>query len=200
MSASDDFHSRLVGWSKIILPICALALLSTLFLFARNPAEQSEIPVARIEELAREQGVSAPKFSGITDDGAIIAISADTAQPDTARPDTVLIDGIVLNMQNPDGSSIDITGTRGEIDGRAQMAHLIGLAQLRTSSGFEMETNGLSAAFDTGEIKSNGFLEIRAPFGKLTAGMVTFVIAEDQTAQQMLFTDGVSLIYNPEDG
>ena len=199
MSSGDNFHSQLVGWSKILLPLVALGLLSTLFLFSRNPGEQPEIPFAEIEAMAREQRINAPRFSGVTEDGAIIAISAHSAKPDLTRPDTVSIDRMVMRMDNPDGSRIDVTATSGEVDGRAAVARFLGLARLVTSTGYEMETNGLIAELNTGLVTSNGLLEIRAPFGELTAGQVTFRVSSDNAAQQMLFTEGVRLIYRPQD-
>mgnify|MGYP001800275233 FL=1 len=80
-------------------------------------------------------------------------------------------------MDNPGGSSLEVTATTGEIDGRAQIARLTGLARLQTSSGFEMEANGLTASLKTGIVTSDGLLEIRAPFGELTAGQVTFEVS-----------------------
>jgi lipopolysaccharide export system protein LptC len=199
MQPPDNFHSQLVGWSKIILPLCALGLLSTLFMFARDKGQQPDIPYADIAQLARDQRITSPRFSGVTEDGAIVAISARTAQPDPSRPDTVSIKGMTMQMDNPDGSSINVTATEGEVDGRARIAKFSGLARLETSSGYEMETNGLTAELDSGQVISDGLLEIRAPFGDLTAGQVTFHVSRDNTGQQMLFTNGVRLIYNPQD-
>lgn len=196
---SHNLHSQIVGWAKIILPLCALALLSTLFLFARSPNEPTEIALEEIEAIAREQRVSAPEFSGVTDQGATVVISAKTARPDTTHPDTVSIDDMRMQMNNPDGSRIEVMATFGELDGRSRIARFLGLARLETSTGYQMETNGLIAELDTGIVTSDGLLEIRAPFGQLTAGKVTFQIASDNTAQQMLFTDGVRLLYNPQD-
>ncbi|EBA14209.1 LPS export ABC transporter periplasmic protein LptC [Roseobacter sp. CCS2] len=198
MVPADNTYSQLVGWAKIILPLCALGLLSTLFLFARSTTEPSEIALAEVEAIAREQRVSAPEFSGLTDDGAVIVISANSARPHYTQPDKVSIDGIRLRMDNTDGSNIDVTATQGEIDGSTQIASFLGLARLVTSSGYEMETNGLIAELETGLVTSNGLLEIRAPFGQLTAGKVTFQVASEDIAQQMLFTDGVRLLYVPQ--
>ncbi len=198
MVPADDLYSQVVGWAKIILPLCALALLSTLFLLARTTTEPNEFALEEVEAIAREQRLSAPEFSGVTDDGAVIVISASTARPDDARPDTVTIDDMRLRMDNADGSNIQITATLGEVDGRARIARFLGLARLVTSTGYEMETNGLIAELDTGLVTTDGLLEIRAPFGQLTAGKVTFQIASDGIAQQMLFTDGVHLLYKPE--
>jgi lipopolysaccharide export system protein LptC len=175
-----------------------LALLSTLFLFARATPDQDNITIADVEAIAREQRVSAPEFSGVTDDGAVIVISAATARPDTDRPDTMSINDMRLRMDNADGSSVEVTATEGEVDGRGQIARFLGLARLITSDGYQMETNGLIAELATGRITSDGLLEIRAPFGDLTAGKVTFQSAVGGKAQEILFTDGVRLLYNPQ--
>jgi lipopolysaccharide export system protein LptC len=88
--------------------------------------------------------------------------------------------------------------TLGEIDGRAQIAKFLGLARLVTSQGYQMETNGLIAELRTGLITSDGLLEVRAPFGQLTAGKVTFQTASKGLSQHMLFTEGVHLLYQPQ--
>lgn len=198
MAQSEHLYSQIVGWAKIILPLGALALLSTLFLFARSTTEPNSITVANVEAIAREQRVSAPEFSGVTDDGAVIVVSAASARPDTTRPDTMGISDMRLRMDNADGSSVEVTATEGEVDGRAQIARFLGLARLITSNGYQMETNGLIAELTTGRITSDGLLEIRAPFGDLTAGKVTFQAAVDGKAQEILFTDGVRLLYTPQ--
>lgn len=198
MLAGDNLHSQLVGWAKIILPLCALALLSTLFLFARSANEPDIAALALATEIAREQRVTAPEFSGVTDSGDIIVISAKSAQPDSVRPDTMQISDISMRLDTSDGAFVEVTAVQGEVDGRAQTASFLGLARLETSSGYEMETNGLIAELETGLVTSNGLLEIRAPFGDLTAGKVTFQVATPQAGQQMLFTNGVRLLYQPQ--
>ncbi|MEJ6404907.1 hypothetical protein [Yoonia sp. 2307UL14-13] len=198
MDRPGNFHSKLVGWSKILLPMAALGLLSTLFLFSRQSAAPPEIPFAEIEAIARDQRISAPRFSGVADDGSVIAIAARQAKPDITRPDILTIKEITARIDRADGSNLDITATSGEVDGTEEIARFIGLARLTTSSGYEMETNGLIAELRTGVVTSNGLLEIHAPFGELTAGQVTFQVAGDDTGQQMLFSQGVRLIYRPQ--
>ena len=197
MLVADNLHSQLVGWAKIILPMSALALLSTLFLLARDANTTDDTALAQAEEIAREQKVTAPEFAGVTDTGDTIIISAKSAHPDTARPDTIQIDDIRMRLNTTDGSFVEVTAVEGEIDGRAHIASFLGLARLQTSNGYEMETNGLVAELQTGRVTSNGLLEIRAPFGELTAGMVTFQVATADAGQQMLFTNGVRLLYRP---
>ena len=188
----------MVGWAKIILPLCAIGLLSTLFLFARGTGTPDPISLAQIEAIAREQRLSAPEFSGLTDDGATIVISAKSAQPDASLPDTVSIDEIGMRMDTPEGVQINVSAVRGEVDGRAQVARFLGLARVDTSNGYEMETNGLIADLKSGIVTSDGLLEVRAPFGEISAGNVRFVVTSDAEGQQMLFTNGVRLLYKPQ--
>lgn len=198
MAIADNLYSQIVGWAKIILPLCAIGLLSTLFLFSKSTTDPAEISLEEVETIAREQRVSAPEFSGVTDDGAVIVISAQTARPDDARFDTVKIENLRMRMDNTDGSHLEVTAIQGELDGKARRASFLGLARLETSSGYEMETNGLIAELETGVVTSEGLLEVRAPFGQLTAGKVTFQMTTEQTTQEMLFTNGVRLIYTPQ--
>jgi lipopolysaccharide export system protein LptC len=198
MQDGHQIHSQLVGWGKIILPLCALALLSTLFLFARGTSEITDIDLSEVAEIAREQRVSAPAFSGVTDDGAVIFVNATSAKPDTMRPDTVTAQDMRLRMDNADGSFLEVNAVSGEVDGRAEIAQFLGLARIETSNGYALETNGLLAELATGTITSDGLLEIHAPFGELTAGKVTFQTARADEGQQMLFTNGVRLLYKPQ--
>lgn len=198
MGSGDNLYSQWVGWAKILLPLSGLALLSMLFLFARGPNDGTDISVARVVELAREQQVSAPQFSGVTDTGAVVVISARSARPVSDRPDTAAVDDLRMQMNNPRGSTLDVTGVIGEIDGRARTARFSGLVRLQTSTGYTMETSGLTVTLDTGTAVSDGLLEIRAPMGNLTAGQVTFRYDSTNSRNQMLFTDGVRLIYTPQ--
>ena len=198
MASADNLHSQLVGWAKILLPLGALALLSTLFLFSRGQNEPTEIALSEIEAIAREQRLSAPRFSGVTEDGSIISITARSARPDDGRADLVSIDDLRMRMDYTNGSHLEVTGTEGEVDGRNEIARFLGLARLTTSTGYEMETNGLIAELGTGIVTTDGLLEVRAPFGELTAGQVTIQVSADNVGQHMLFTNGVRLVYRPQ--
>lgn len=198
MTAADNFHSRLVGWTKIILPLMALALLSTLFLFAKSSNDGTEIPFARLTELARDQRISEPEFSGVAGDGSIIKIAAQSAQPQEGNLDFLLVTDPTLNLDAIDGSSLRINAGEGIVNGLTKQAKLTGLARLETSSGYLMETEGLLANLETGVVTSFGPLEIHAPFGQVTAGHVEIRIGQDNSGQQMYFSEGVRMLYVPQ--
>lgn len=198
MATYNNYHTWLVGWVKIILPLLALALLSTLFLLARSPSDTPEIPFAQLEGLARDQQITAPQFSGVTDNGAVIAVAATNAKPDLTQPDTLLVQDLTIDVDAPDGTTLTLTSGQSILNSRTQTARLNGLSRLTTSNGYQMETAGLDANLRTGEIISDGPLEVHTPFGTLSAGKVQITIPPDGAAQQMLFTQGVRLLYQPQ--
>jgi lipopolysaccharide export system protein LptC len=195
MFTDENFYSQLVGFLKITLPLAALALMSTVFLFARGPTQDSQIPYAEIEEIAREPRLSGAHVSGVADDGSIIEVSAQTARP---QGDLLSVEDMTASINAADGTQIDIRAGMGEIDNAAKTARLSGLARLETSNGYEMETTGLTTNLTTGRIISDGPIEVQAPYGSLTAGQLVIETPDDSTGQVMLFQNGVRLVYTPQ--
>jgi len=194
----DNLYSIFVNWSKIMLPLAALALLSTVFLLARGGKMDTTIPLAELEAIAREPRISAPRFAGTAEDGSAIAVSAELMRPDPASPERFFIESIRATVDAPDGSRIEMTSGSGVIDGRARTVELSALVRLATSDGYMMETAGLRAQMDSGQIASLGPLEVRTPFGQLTAGRLIISTDPGGLGQQMVFNEGVRLLYHPQ--
>ncbi len=195
MAFADNLHSRVVLWLKVVLPLAALALLSTLFLFARSVPTDLEIPYAEIEDIAREPRVTGPRFAGIATDGSVVLMTAETIRPLPDKPDAFTIEQIRIGIDTPDGTHVDLRAGSGELDGRTRIARLTELVRLTTSSGYLMETGGMEADLQTGELRSLGPLEVRAPYGSLTAGNLTVRPGNGGGGQQMVFNGGVRLLY-----
>jgi lipopolysaccharide export system protein LptC len=195
MFNDKNFYSQFVGFLKVTLPLAALILMSTVFLFARAPSPETTIPYAEIQEIAREPGLSGAQFSGVADDGSVISLTARNTRP---VGDIITADTLLAGIDTVDGTRIDISAGTGEINNSAQTARLTGLARMVTSNGYEMETAGFIANFSTGRIVSEGALEVQAPFGALTAGNLVIETPEGTDEQVMLFQNGVRLVYTPQ--
>jgi hypothetical protein len=63
----DDGYSALVAWLKTLLPIAALGLLSTIFLFSGKVDVTQSLPYAEhnVAEIIREQRITQPYFTHI---------------------------------------------------------------------------------------------------------------------------------------
>lgn len=195
MLGDENFYSNFVGFLKITLPLAALALMSTVFLFARAPTQETTIPYAEIEAIAQEPRLSGAQMSGMADDGSIIQLTARTTRPNGK---ILSAESLTAGIDTADGTRIDIRAGGGEIDNANQIARLTGLARMETSNGFEMETAGFTANLATGRIVSDGALEVQAPFGALTAGQLVIETPDGADGQVMLFQNGVRLIYTPQ--
>ncbi|MBI1417102.1 MAG: hypothetical protein GC146_07775 [Limimaricola sp.] len=201
----ENRYSRFVTWLKILLPLAALALLSTLFLFAKRSTTDDSLPYAEIQQLARDPRVTQPAYSGVSSRGDLLQLKAETARPVADRPGVTMIDKISLRIDSPDGSDVELTGGAGEIDSAARIVTLSGGATLSASSGYTVQTPGLRVEMDAGVLTSTGAVEVTAPFGTLSAGGMTLTTGTQDAAgnatgpsQQMVFNRGVRLIYQPK--
>ena len=191
-------YSRVVAWLKILLPLSALALLSTLFLFSRSINPEQSIPFASVDvkQLAREPRITAPEFSGMTADGAAITISATTANTDPSNLDNATIDRLTAVIQTPDGASVTAQADKGAIED-ARIARLEGDVFIQTSSGYRISTQELVSDLDKTLIESAGAVVASGPIGDITAGLMR-VHLQNQTGTSMLvFKNGIKVLYDP---
>ena len=191
----EEGYSQFVGFLKFTLPLAALALMSTVFLFARAPTQENEIPYAELEEIAQESRVSGAQLSGVAGDGSVVEISARRAVPFIGG---ARVEAVTAVIESVDGTIINLSAGGGEINNANRTTELTGLTRIQTSNGYEMETTGVTAEMDTGRIITDGALEIQTPFGELTAGKLTIETPNDSSGQVMLFQNGVRLIYTPQ--
>ena len=147
MITADNAYSRFVFWLKVLLPLAALAILSTLFLVAETLDPDRAIPYADVdvEKLIREQGITKPAFGGITESGVRISMSADSVRPDEANQQRFIGDQLVALVELPTGTRIDIASPIGFIDSETREAVLDGGARLVTSQGYTIDTERLTA-------------------------------------------------------
>ena len=201
MAPQGNAYSRFIALAKIGLPLAALALLSTLFLFSRDVDPDGPMPYADvdIDELVRDQRVTAPSYTGVTADGAAIAVSADSARPDPTAPGGAVARGLTARLDFPGGGTAQLTATEGTLDASARRATLSGGVVIDTPAGYRVEAEGLKAALDRTDLRSTGPVIATGPPGRLSAGAMELSTApEDGGGYLLVFKDGVKLVYDPK--
>ena len=193
----NDAYSQFVSWAKIVLPLGAIVLLSTLFLIARNVGDTSQIPYADIEEIARQPRLSAPKMVGMNENGGSYTIEADVARQDPDTANGLIAEAIVVSLTSIDGIETTVSAGVGALDSDAKIVVLENLARVSTSDGYLMETRGLVTSLTDGSLETTDPLEVRAPYGSLTAGRLIITPDSDEP-QLIVFNNGVRLIYQPQ--
>ena len=199
--AASDQYSRMVSWLKVLFPLMALALLSTLFLLSRDIDPESQIPFADkdIQDRLRDQQVTGPFFSGTTADGDQISFSAErliTPQGTTGANEAL---DIRAELALVGSTEITMTADRALINVAENNAEIIGRVTVTTSMGFKLQSDKLTTALTVLDLRSPGEVRGTGPGGQLTAGAMTLSKPENAGNAQLVFTNGVKLVYTPQE-
>lgn len=195
-------RSRLVAWAKVILPLAALALLSTLFLFARDPEGAAAIPIARIEEIAREERVGGPRLAGVAPDGTAVSVSADRLAPLASRSGAWGFVAPRFLILTPDGLRLSAEAAEGEAGPPGDSLRLSGGVEVRADSMgsgvWHLRAPVVEADLATGLLTAPQGIEGQAPWGSLAAGAMEVRRDSAEGPSRLVFTGGVQLLYDPK--
>ena len=199
-SGRDNLHSRVVGILKVALPLAALGILSTLFLFSGRINPEDAIPYAEVDvaDRLRTPRMTDAGFAGVTADGASLMLTAADAKPDDATGGAAA--RIVLGtLETSDGAKTELAAAAVDMDTAADMIELSNGVELRTSTGMAIATVGLGIATDKTFAQSRGPITATGPLGQLTAQEMQLT-AQDGVGNsyQLVFKGDVRLLYQPE--
>jgi len=194
-----DLYSRMVALFKVLLPLAALAILSTVFLLSRSVDPTATIPFAEQEmaDRMRDQQVTAPFFSGTTSGGDEIMVTASIARPGGPNSPAeatdldaqiTMVDGVRINLQSDTGT-VAVDKDLATFDG-----HVI----ITTSTGYVVLTDTLNTALSGITANTPGQIEGTGPLGEFTAGNMQIDTKTEGGPVHMLFKNGVKLIYDPK--
>jgi len=203
MAAYDNAYSRFIATAKIVLPLVALGLLSTLFLVGRDHRHPSQpnIPFSEVDvdELARAERLGAPNYAGMTRDGTEVAMTAESARPDPDKPGRTFASPVHAVLDMPDGSQAVITAQNGTLDRTARNVVLDGDVVMTTSSGYRLRSEQIVSSLDETDVVSEVPVTGDGPPGHLEAGSMRLRADPDAPGEYLLvFKGGVRLIYQPE--
>jgi lipopolysaccharide export system protein LptC len=195
-----DSYSRMVSWLKILLPLAALALLSTLFLLSRAIDPATSIPFADndIQERIQDQRVTGPFFSGTTSDGDQISFLAELLITVPDKPGSNRAEDVEVRIDLVSGTQVTLQSELAAVDMADDLARLAGDVLVTTSDGFEITTNELIARMSRLDLHSTGEISGQSPFGTLTAGQMRLETPAPNAGSHLIFTNGVKLLYLPK--
>ena len=154
---NDNSYSRIVSWLKIVLPLLALALLSTLFLMARtvDPAQNLPFADVDVDEIARDQRIGKPNYSSVTSDGASVSVTAENAQPDPDRQDALIGSDAKAKVELDNGLVVDISAGALDVDNTTGVARLSDDVKLATSDGYALTSDVIDISLDRTRVSSD---------------------------------------------
>lgn len=201
MTGFDNAYSRIVSWARIILPLMALAILSTLFMFSGRFDTDQPIPYSDVEvdDLARDPRISQPRFSGVARNGASVSIAAQSARPDSEDSSVLLADALSARIETESALNVDMISGGGIFRDSGRRTVLNGGALATTSTGYRIESEEFLTDLDGVLLSTDTTVRATAPFGELEAGAMSLSREEDEKdSYQLVFNQGVKLIYTPQ--
>lgn len=194
-----DSYSRKVQFFKVLLPLAAIALLSTVFLLSRSIDTNVSTPFSgrEMDERLSGQQVTRPFFSGVTEKGEEILVSASAARP-SSDDKPAEAQNLRARYRLVNGNELTLTAELGTLRPDQGSATFSGNVIITTSDGLRVSTEQLNTSLD--EIRGNSPAEIAGagPIGEFTAGAMNFGAEKKEAPLHILFTDGVQLIYDPQ--
>ncbi|UWR52998.1 LPS export ABC transporter periplasmic protein LptC [Phaeobacter inhibens] len=194
-----DGYSRLVAYLKVLLPLTALALMSTMFLISRGVNTDAVIPFAEqdLEDRTRGQQITAPFFSGTTAQGDEIMVTAALARPGGADAPATAVN-LEAEIKMIGGGRFLLSSNTGALRPDKDMANFRGDVEILSSDGLRVTTQELNAALDGVRADSPGPVQASGAMGDLTAGAMQIDTKTDSGAVHMVFNKGVKLLYDPQ--
>lgn len=193
-----DKYSRLIAWLKVLLPLAALALLSTLFLLSRNIDPGAALPFAEAEMQDRIRGeqLTEPFFTGTTGDGDLVTLSARAVRLGEGQSNQT--DDLTVEIELAAGARISLSSDIGSYDLANARLTLEGKVNIGTSTGYDLTSETLITDFDELSVVSPGPVIGKSPIGSLHAGKMRLERQPGHENVHLNFTNGVKLIYRPK--
>jgi lipopolysaccharide export system protein LptC len=198
--SDQDFHTRLIAWLKVVLPLLALAILSTLFLVARTVDPESAIPFVDVDvaDRLREPRMVEPTYAGVTSDGASLFLTAAEARPDKGPDSPGRATSLSGSLETPDGVRSDIIAAQATLDTPGRKVILSGGVEISTSGGWKLQSDTLTAATDQTDLEARTPVTASGPAGTLTANTMRLTQnPKDEGRYLLVFNGAVKLIYVP---
>ena len=194
-----DRYSRMIAFLKVLLPLMALALLSTLFLLSQNTEPMASIPFAEAEvnERMRDQQITGPFFSGSTEQGDQISFSAGKIGVADGNG-RVTANDISAQIDLSSGARLVFFADLGEVDIANDTSILSGKVLITTSNGYKINSERLVSAMTSLNMESPDKIIAEGPLGTFSAGSMRLTFSEKTKFTQMIFTNAVKLIYDPK--
>jgi len=195
-------YTRFVTITKVILPLIAIGLLGTVFLFTTDDSLDGGFSFTKAELDTLDSGmrIVKPRMFGSISNGDLYNFVADALLPDSLTPSLVEALNISGEIQFQTGGTVQLSAGKAEFMLEGNLIRLSGGMLVVTADGARVTGEGLLADLNTGNLTSNGAVSATSPLGNIQAGnfRVELVGVDNEEKQMIWFENGVMLCFRPE--
>jgi lipopolysaccharide export system protein LptC len=202
MVRAPDLHSRLVAILKIGLPLLAIAMLLSLFLFPREERVGPGLifTEADLEALGEGLRITEPVLTGATRDEDPFRFAARAVIPDAAPPTRATIEDLDGEISFLGGQRFAVTAPVADVDFETQILEATGGVTVVSDDGYRMSAERVVIDLVAGILRAEGDVDGAGPLGTIAAETMVIAPAETGKGRRVFsFGGGVRLVYVGED-
>ncbi len=193
----QGFYSRSVYFLKIVLPMIAIGLLATVFLFTTErtiPGGLNFSP-ADLDSLESGMQVISPRFSGSSENGDVYSFSASRILPDNPKPKIVTAESLSGQISFLQGTTMLLNAGKAVFQLEDRTMNLFDGMTIVFSDGFRAHAEQMFADLRNGSLETVGTVTATSPMGDIEAGKLRVVTTEENGEENRMiwFEDGVTL-------
>ncbi|MCT4611712.1 MAG: hypothetical protein N4A70_21165 [Pelagimonas sp.] len=191
----DRIYTKAVAWLKVLLPLLALVLLSTMFLLARDSKPSLDLTFLDVFDQNNnvQERLNAPIYSGVTSNGDELTMVAREAQPQGEGLTKAF--EVRANLIFDSGENIVLTSPTALLREEEDSVLLDGGVRFDSSTGYILDTQTMTASTERTEAESHGPVHGFGPKGTLDAGKMEISPVGPDEDVQIIFTEGVRMVY-----
>ncbi len=196
MARARNPYSRMVAWLKILLPLIALAVLGTVFLFNSQDRFEAGFTFSTADIATLESGsfISQPRIEGMTRNGEPFYLNAARIAPEDGDMNLVVVSALAGEFRFPSGGWVKIRAETALMDVAAQTVRLDSGGEIDSSDGTVARVDRLLVRLDSGEISGSGILA-NGPLGRISADDFRFRAGEGEN-RVLWFENNVRMRYD----
>lgn len=202
MRQSPGTYTRFISITKVILPLIAIGLLATVFLFTKEQELEGGLRFSKADLAALATGLSIadPRFAGQNAQGDVYDFTAEHLFPDSLSPSQIIATGLSGEIQYTNGEIMFLSADKVEFKVEEQVLDLTGNITIKASDGTIVTSEAMRANLETGQVTSIGAVSASNPMGNISAGSFRFDnVFENGVENQMIwFENGVMLDFRPD--
>ena len=200
MAIYDKIYFRVINFLKIALPVIGVGLILAMFILSRDQVSKAVLPLANKfeHELAKQQ-INQLYYSGQTDAGDELALSAQAAAESLEGQDKLEMKSVSATVKTKYGLEINATAQFGEYSYSEKLLKMSGSVLISSSTGYQLSTPVLLVSTDGTYIRGVGPVEGFSPMGKIQAGKIEIKRESANAPMQLWFSEKVMIDYEPKE-
>ena len=201
MAIYDKIYFRVINFLKIALPVVGVGLIIAMFILSRDQVSKAVLPLDKNKfehELAKQQ-INQLYYSGQTDAGDELALSAQAAAESLEGQDKLEMKSVSATVKTKYGIEINATAQFGEYSYSEKLLKMSGSVLISSSTGYQLSTPALLVSTDGTYILGVGPVEGFSPMGKIQAGKIEIKRESANAPMQLWFSEKVMIDYEPKE-